>query len=254
MLLVLIGMLCRHSYQLGLRQYDLQKQANYTNTNAAQQQASSKAKATPPRAHRVDKSKLPYKCGLVFFYHIQSTGGATIEQWLREYTPSKNSTTATHFQHWGRKKEQTPDRYKVQELFIHGNLDHQEDTEKDIPKHQHHVIGMDNFVTNIQPNEWRIAHCHHSSMNLNITEQFLTQWRSIIEEQGCAFIANVMFRDALSHALSLFKYIDHDHITSPNDAREEWVSHLYSRSNMGQWQSQLDYFLYNFLDRNPVSV
>ena len=48
----------------------------------------------------------------------------------------------------------------------------------------------------------------------------------------------------------MFKNID----ITPNATRDEWTKHLYTKSEMGQWQTQLDYFLYNFLDRNPYGV
>ena len=193
---------------------------------------SSSTTTTIPRAHRSNRSKLPYKCGMVFFYHVPSTGGATTEQWLKEYTTEKNGTYS-HFQHWERKKDGSS-KNKSERVFIKGNRKHG---------------GMNEFVTNIKHDEWKIAHCHHSSMYLNTSEHYLSEWRTIVEGQGCAFIANIMFRDPLSHALSLFK-----HIKRYNSSRDVWTKHLYTKSEMGQWQTQLDYFLYNLIDRNPYGV
>ena len=59
---------------------------------------------------------------MVFFYHVPSTGGATIESWLKEYTTERNGTLL-HYQHWGRKKERTQDKYSVQSTFINGKKD-----------------------------------------------------------------------------------------------------------------------------------
>ena len=185
---------------------------------------------TIPRAHRIERSNLPHKCGMVFFYHVPSTGGATIKQWLRKYSSQMNVPL---FEHWVRNKDGSGVR-KSEKVFIEGNRNHG---------------GMNEFVTNITQNEWRISHCHHSSMHLNVTEHYLSEWRSAVEDQGCAFIANVMFRDPLGHALSLFKHIDRY-----DSSRDVWTKHLYTKSEMGQWQTQLDYFLYNFLDRNPYGV
>lgn len=221
-----------------------------------------------PRAHRIDRSKLPYKCGLVFFYHVPSTGGATINQWLLdEYTAPRikgrqrkrkrrldredgdenisrdeetedggggngsNEAVATYFTQWGRNKDGSATQ--AQKAFVNGNDRHG---------------GMGEFVRNIQRDEWRIAHCHHSSLHLNVSEHLLSSWRSAVEEQGCAFVANVMFRDPLSHAMSLYKHVDRF-----NSSRDVWTEHLGTKSRMGYWQTQLDYFLYNFIARNPVS-
>ena len=86
-------------------------------------------------------------------------------------------------------------------------------------------------------------------MHLNTTERYLKQWRDTVESQGCAFIAATMFRDPLSHTMSL-----HKHIKRYDSSREVWTKHLETTSEMGQWSTQLDYFLYNFIDRNPNEV
>jgi len=88
--ILILYILCRHSYRAGMSttvvagefspsQYD--DRHNIISTTATQNN-----NQMIPRAHRIDKSKLPYKCGLVFFYHLPSTGGATIKQWLSKYT------------------------------------------------------------------------------------------------------------------------------------------------------------------------
>jgi hypothetical protein len=109
--------------------------------------------------------------------------------------------------------------------------------------------GMREFVQNIGPNEWRTAHCHHNSLHLNVSEHLLYDWRKTVEDQGCHFIGNVMFRESLSHSLSLYK-----HIERYNSTRELfWSKHLSTKSELGYVATQLDFFLYNNLVRNPVS-
>mmetsp|Transcript_35572 Transcript_35572/g.74988 ORF Transcript_35572/g.74988 Transcript_35572/m.74988 type:complete len:329 (-) Transcript_35572:209-1195(-) len=184
------------------------------------------------RAHRVDNSTLPYKCGIVFFYHVPSTGGATINQWLVKYT-SKYGGNAQYFTTWGR-DDDGRGKPQFQQKFAEG-------TGKD--------LGMKEFVKNLRPDEWRISHCHHSAMHLNISEHLLVQWRQSVESQGCHFVASVMFRDPLSHALSLFK-----HLKRFNHTKESYLAHLHNPSELGPWQTNLDYFLYNILARNPDGV
>ncbi|KAL7543409.1 hypothetical protein ACHAXR_012693 [Thalassiosira sp. AJA248-18] len=179
------------------------------------------------------RAALPHKCGMVFFYHIPSTGGATIVKWLTQYTSGQNGT-AKFFTHWHRSKDGLGGAENGQKVFIEGNKKHG---------------GMNEFVQNFGSDEWRISHCHHSSMHLNVTEHSLSQWRSAVESQGCAFIANVMLRDPLSHSMSLYK-----HIKRFNSSRDVWADHLFTKSDSGYWQTQLDYFLYNFLARNPDGV
>ena len=108
--------------------------------------------------------------------------------------------------------------------------------------------GMDDFVLNLDPDEWRIAHCHHNSLHLNESEHYLESWRNAIEAQGCHFVGNIMFRESLSHTLSLYK-----HLKRYNSTKEEWIRHLKTQSDLGHWATELDFFLYNNLARNPVS-
>ena len=103
-----------------------------------------------PRAHRIDKSKLP---GLIF---LPSTGGATVKQWLSKYAKcqldqSEESTININpnlFEHWGRANDGSAHK-EIQTPFINGNKHHN---------------GTNGFVTNMKQDEWRISHCHHSSL------------------------------------------------------------------------------------------
>lgn len=107
---------------------------------------------------------------------------------------------------------------------------------------------MNAFVKDLEPNEWRIAHCHHNSLHLNESEHLLDQWRFEVEAQGCAFVGNIMLRESLSHTLSLYK-----HLRRYNSTDDDWTMHLKSPSELGHWATELDFFLYNNLARNPVS-
>ena len=130
-----------------------------------------------------------------------------------------------------------------------GRKRHRQNTDMTLEMNTLKQGNMNAFVTKFKPDEWRVSHCHHSSLHLNVSEYLMSQWRSEVESQGCAFIVNVMFRDPLSHSMSLYK-----HIKRFNSSREEWNDHLNTTSEIGYWQTQLDYFLYNFLERNPVSA
>lgn len=78
------------------------------------------------RIRRIDQSALPWSCGLLFFYHVSATGGTTLNEWLLEYSKSKNGTS-DYFTFWGD---------DVVAQFIRG---------------------MDDLVQNISSNEWRIS-------------------------------------------------------------------------------------------------
>ena len=203
------------------------------------------------RAHRFSGNfELPYSCGMVVFYHVPSTGGATINHWLRRYTEEEAwrpanavNVTAKYFTHWSREKKGFG-MNESQHTFIDGG-------ERPRTKHG----GMNEFVKNFGDDEWKIAHVHHSSLELNVSEHLLQGWRDTVESQGCGYVATVMFRDPLSHTLSLHKHLRrfsaaHGH----NIDSEEYMQHLKSPNVLGIWATQLDYFLYNLLNRNPYSV
>lgn len=170
---------------------------------------------------------LPYKCGVFFFYHVPSTGGRTINLWLQGY---QKQYDVPYFTRWGNIKGAS--------------------SWSAVPRVRTRFIsGMNEFVQNIGSNEWKIVQAHHNSFNIDENEELLYQWRSSVEQQGCHFVSSVMFRDSLSHSLSLYK-----HIKRFNSTREEWNEHLKNETGMGNWVTQLDYFLYNFYNRNPVST
>jgi len=179
------------------------------------------------RKDDIDEADLPYKCGVFFFYHVPSTGGRTINLWLQGY---QKQYDVPYFTRWGNIKDKSSWTAvpRVRERFI---------------------SGMNAFVQNIGAYEWKIVQAHHNSFNIDENEELLYQWRSSVEQQGCHFVSSVMFRDSLSHSLSLYK-----HIERFNSTREEWNEHLKNETGMGKWVTQLDYFLYNFYNRNPVST
>lgn len=46
------------------------------------------------------KGPLPYKCGIVWFYHIPSTGGSSINRWLRKYQKPANGNITYYQVSW----------------------------------------------------------------------------------------------------------------------------------------------------------
>ena len=117
------------------------------------------------------------------------------------------------------------------------------------------IDGVDQLVQNVS-SDWKIVHLHHNSFHLNESESILSNWRNIVESKGCHFVASILFREALMHSLALHKY-------QKNISREEWISHL-AASDSSQtssnrlspygYETQLDYFLYNKIVRNPYLV
>ena len=166
-------------------------------------------------------------CHLLTFSNVPVQ--STINQWLLNFTPQYGGNVK-YFTHWGGHNS-IGGGARIQDAFVSGNNG-----------------GMNAFVQNLEADEWRISHCHHNSLNLNESEHLLDLWRLEVESQGCQFVANVMFRESLSHTLSLYK-----HLRRYNSTREEWTSHLMTQSELGHWATELDFFLYNNIVRNPVS-
>ena len=57
-------------------------------TNSTLQKLSQMAAAA--RGNSINKSALPYSCGLIFYYHIPCTGGTTINSFLLEQSTFKS--------------------------------------------------------------------------------------------------------------------------------------------------------------------
>jgi len=51
--------------------------------------------------------------------------------------------------------------------------------------------------------------------------------------------------------MSKYRYLKRDLGSDNSTTRKEWISHLQTKSEMGYFSTQLDYFLYNYLARNP---
>mmetsp|Transcript_16177 Transcript_16177/g.24478 ORF Transcript_16177/g.24478 Transcript_16177/m.24478 type:complete len:354 (-) Transcript_16177:679-1740(-) len=175
----------------------------------------------------IDESKLPYKCGIIFFYHIACTGGASMNHWLGKQV-KHNGPHTSYWTSWGR----------------HDG------------RERKFIDGMNNQTKKIGPNEWRVVHAHGYSYFPNASEAYLYQWREEVESQGCAFVVTTMLRDAIGHTISQTKGM-----IKPNLTLDEFMSHLepenYNQRGIferGAFVTQLDYLLYNMGPRNEYNA
>ena len=170
----------------------------------------------------IDETKLPYKCGVIFFYHIACTGGSSINHWFGQQI-KLNGPHTSYWTKWGRKE-------KMEANFIKG---------------------MTNQTQNIRPNEWRFVHAHGMSYFPNASEAYLYQWREEVESQGCGFVTTTMLRDAIGHTISQTKGM-----IKPNVTLNQFLSHLEpgNYNQRGLFVTQLDYLLYNMGPRNVYNA
>jgi hypothetical protein len=179
-------------------------------------------KYDPDDRRYVPRTSIPYACGVVLFYHIPSTGGASINKWFLKYGKPELGGI-NYYTFWGGRTNKDgsfrADPEEVEARFVEGMSEH---------------------VQNLGPSEWRIAHSHLTSTYLNESEDLLYQWRADVEAQGCQLINTVMLRDPLNHAMSLYKTFKGKNIT-----REGWIKYLSSPTGDGLWETVLDFFLYN---------
>ena len=168
----------------------------------------------------IDESKLPYKCGIIFFYHIACTGGSSINRWLGK--EKDNNDGVTYWTHWGR----------------HDGVEPQ------------FIDGMNRQVENLGPDEWRIVHAHGYSFFPNTSEPHLYKWREHVEKKGCNLVITTMLRDAVGHTISQSKGM-----INPNLTLDDWIVHLEpeNRNQRGIWNTQIDYLLYNRGPRNEFN-
>mmetsp|Transcript_12961 Transcript_12961/g.25351 ORF Transcript_12961/g.25351 Transcript_12961/m.25351 type:complete len:337 (-) Transcript_12961:124-1134(-) len=223
------------SYQIGLSSHCASSSLNYSSTHHIDDNDEVKIASLQQKSIATSRASVQESqptCGVLFFYHIPSTGGSTINTWLGKYTPEKfgNSTYYTYWMPDFRKQKGWHDRHDKSE--------------------QRFISGMDRkVIPELQPYEWRISHAHINSLHLNISEDVLYRWRSSIESQGCRLFNTIVFRDPLSHTLSLYKAADRK-----NSTQSEWAKHLHSATDRGMWSTQLDFFLYNRGRRNPYNL
>ena len=103
---------------------------------------------------------------------------------------------------------------------------------------------MEDHVKQFGPSEWRITHAHGYSMFPNASEPVLYKWREEVESQGCKFVVNTVFRDALSHTVSQIKS-QNQALKLPQFqnftkiAFDEWLSHLKPAHLLTPQQPQL---------------
>ena len=170
----------------------------------------------------IDESKLPFKCGLIFFYHIACTGGSSINKWFGKQV-KLNGPNTSYWTKWGRK----------------------------VAMEQNFIKGMTNQTKNIGPDEWRFVHAHGMSYFPNASEAYLYQWREEVESQGCGFIVTTMLRDAVGHTISQSKGM-----IKPNLTLNEFLSHLEPENynQTGEFVTQIDYILYNMGPRNMYNA
>jgi hypothetical protein len=187
-----------------------------------------------PTAATHPRGPTPYNCGVVFFFHIPSTGGASIANWLHKYNRPQNGNI-TFYQKWataiGRDGQFRPHQDEIQTAFIDG---------------------MNAHIQNLGQNEWRSGQLHILNPPLNSTEHLWQEWRATVEKQGCQMINTIMLRDPLHHAMSLYKILQ-----QTNGTRKEWMDHLNQASGTGKWATVLDFFLYNIIGpdgRNPYNA
>jgi hypothetical protein len=166
----------------------------------------------------IDESKLSFKCGIIFFYHIACTGGSSINHWLGKQV-KLNGPHTSYWTSWGRHEGR-------ERVFI---------------------AGMNNQTKKIGPNEWRVVHAHGFSYFPNASEPYLYQWREEVESQGCGFVVTTMLRDAIGHTISQTKGM-----IKPNVTLDQFMTHLEPENynQRGLFVTQLDYLLYNMGPRN----
>jgi len=174
---------------------------------------------------------IPYKCGVIYFYHIPSTGGQSINRWLLKYVNIFKSTKTNDFMTEYNNFEYLS--YWCKHSDVREQIESFDNCSKEF------VLKMNNFLSNFsKPNTWKMAQAHNYHYGWNQSApKYLQRWRSLVESQGCQFISTIMFRDPLTHMLS----------------KKSKNSSSVSEYLKDEHTLQLDFFLYN-LDKKNLNV
>jgi len=155
----------------------------------------------------------PYKCGVVFFYHIPSTGGMSMKKWLNGVP-----------------------NVRLMDGWCMKNMNSPEQKETCSIKYE---MKMDALIDGISPqNGWKTTQVHLRNYGLVQSDDSMSRWRTAVEEVGCKFISTVMFRDPLSHFVSIHSKM----------SKKQTVAEIIHPKNYTKI-SQLDFFLYNLANR-----
>merc|ERR1719162_1765044 len=117
-------------------------------------------------------------CGVVYYYHTPSTGGNSVNRWIKSMDniesmdfwcagiwrdPKKNERCSNNYEKW-----------------------------------------MDMFVSNFTTtNTWKFTQAHLGNYGADNSAEQMKRWRSTVEARGCRFVATTMFRDPVAHFFSL---------------------------------------------------
>lgn len=169
-----------------------------------------------PPVTRASSFSAPHHCGVVFFYHIGGTGGSS----FRKYLSSYKGTRYPFYHKWAIKPH--PSGLAVAKKFV-------EQVEKRIQN-----------LTTTSLSGWKVLHSHHWNFGMNETAPLLQDWKFQVENiQKCKFLMTTIVREPLDHFLAKFRY---KKINTTN------LQH----SILVEKQSQLEYFMYNWMRQNDT--
>jgi len=115
-------------------------------------------------------------CGVVYYYHTPSTGGNSINKWI------KSMDNIEYFNSWC-------------------NGSGMKNVE---PCSKRHEKLMDLFVSNFTTtNTWKFAQAHLRNYGADNSVEQMKRWRSTVEAHGCRFVATTVFRNPMAHFFSL---------------------------------------------------
>ena len=165
---------------------------------------------------KTTKTKTRYKCGLLFYVHINQCAGGSLGHWFRVHASDYYLL------------EDKPSYRKV------SNMSTLRYEWKNMRRR------ADSFVRTVSKG-WKVLHLHHGFPGLHYIKEIIKDWKHIVEQKGCMFYQTTMIRNPLERFISnVDKYkVTRSKVESFMESRKNWLSRYFLFGLCGYYKSNL---------------
>ena len=174
------------------------------------------------QSRKLDKTKLPYKCGVIMYDHnIPGEAGDKLDKWIKDLVQSNEGGVSLI----------ASKEYDSKASFINE---------------------VEQQIASIGPQDWKFIHTHNNGLAFASDTKILKSWRDTVAKQhGCQFISAAVFTDPLNHSIKHTK----QYFTECDCSMEEFKTFI--MVDVKPWSGELDQFLFNAVEEEggtPMEV